>query len=496
MVSSPALWLIWALTSTTFASADFVSDLSGKGFQVLVPGSSGYANASTAFNLRFTFQPAAIVYPNNAQDVSTAMKIGAHYNHQVVARSGGHSYIANGLGGKNGLLVVDMSNFKTVSVDSSTNVATIGPGNRLGDVALALNNKGRALPHGTCPYVGIGGHSGYGGYGFTSRKWGLTLDTIQSLDVVLANGTIVTASNSKYPDLFWGLRGSSSSFGIVTAIHAKTFAAPASSTVFQYNWDLSASSAASAINAFQTFVVSPSLPQEFGAELVLGAGSSKGRVSFGLTGGWYAPANQFAAVIAPLLAALPKPASQKLTVGTYINSVQYLGGLGRLSTIGIPDSHDTFYAKSLMTPEGSPMSNASNLAFMNYLANQGFGTNTDWFVEIELYGGTNSAINNVASTATAFANRNSMFTIQFYTSAKGGVPPFPSEGFTLLDGMVNSIINNNPANWGYGAYANYIDDRLTNWQTLYYGGNYPRLQKLKDQYDPLDTLNFPTAIQE
>jgi len=89
------------------------------------------------------------------------MKIGAQYNHQVVARSGGHSYIANGLGGKDGLLVVDMSNFKTVSVDLSTNVATIGPGNRLGDVALALSNNGRAMPHGTCPYVGIGGHSGW-----------------------------------------------------------------------------------------------------------------------------------------------------------------------------------------------------------------------------------------------------------------------------------------------------------------------------------------------
>ena len=177
-------------------------------------------------------------------------------------------------------------------------------------------------------------------------------------------------------DLFQALRGSSSSFGIVTAIHATTFAAPASSTVFQYNWDLSASAAASAVSAFQSFVVSPSFPQEFGAELVLGSGSSKGRVSFGLTGGWYAPADQFAAVIAPFLAALPQPSSNKLTVGTYINSVQYLGGLGRLNTTGIPDSHDTFYAKSLMTPEGSPMSNASSAAFMNYLANEGFGTNT------------------------------------------------------------------------------------------------------------------------
>ena len=175
---------------------------------------------------------------------------------------------------------------------------------------------------------------------------------------------------------FQGLRGSSSSFGIVTAIHAKTFAAPASSTAFQYNWDLSASAASSAINCFQTFVLSPSLPQELGAQLVLFAGTSKGRVSFLLTGGWYAPADQFAAVIAPFLATLPQPTSHKLTVGTYIDIVQSIGGLDRLNTSGIPESPNTFYAKSLMTPEESPMSNASTTSFANYLANEGFGTNT------------------------------------------------------------------------------------------------------------------------
>ena len=57
-------------------------------------------------------------------------------------------------------MVIDMSNFNQVSVDSNTFIATIGPGNRLGDVALILNDAGRAIPHGTCPYVGFGGHSG------------------------------------------------------------------------------------------------------------------------------------------------------------------------------------------------------------------------------------------------------------------------------------------------------------------------------------------------
>jgi FAD/FMN-containing dehydrogenase len=123
----------------------------------------------------------------------------------------------------NNSVVIDMSNFVQLSVDPTTFVATIGPGNRLGDVALGLSNAGRALPHGTCPFVGVGGHSGrqnysnilfflfilfflhegYGGYGFTSRKWGLLLDTIISLEVVLANGTIANISQTNYPDLFF-----------------------------------------------------------------------------------------------------------------------------------------------------------------------------------------------------------------------------------------------------------------------------------------------------
>ena len=59
-----------------------------------------------------------------------------------------------------GSVIIDMSNFVQISVDPTTFIATIGPGNRLGDIALSLNNAGRALPHGTCPYVGMGGHSG------------------------------------------------------------------------------------------------------------------------------------------------------------------------------------------------------------------------------------------------------------------------------------------------------------------------------------------------
>jgi FAD/FMN-containing dehydrogenase len=107
-------------------------------------------------------------------------------------------------------------------------VAKVGSGSRLGNMAIAIYNQGqRALPHGTCPGVGIGGHATHGGYGYDSRIWGLALDRIVALDVVLANGTEVHATNVTFPEVFYAMRGAADSFGIVTNFYMLTEPAPA-----------------------------------------------------------------------------------------------------------------------------------------------------------------------------------------------------------------------------------------------------------------------------
>jgi len=386
--------------------------------------------------------------------------------------------------------VVDMQNFNTITIDSTTNIATIGTGNRLGDIATALNNAGRALPHGTCAYVGIGGHSGYGGFGFTSRMWGLTLDTINAINVVLADGTVVRATSSTDSDLFWGLRGSSGSLGIVVSIEVNTFPAPSSATTFEYTWTMNVAAASNAISAFQSFVQT-NIPPQFGAEINLSKGSSSGTVTLSLTGGWYGDASDLQATLQPFLSQLPSNPGQ-ITTGTYIQSVEYFAG-GSLDT-SAPDIHDTFYAKSMMTPASTPMTLSAITSFITYLADDGFSSSLDWFVQFELYGGTNSAINAVASSATAFVHRSSIFTLQLYASSGG--PPFPQDGITFVDDMVTSLTSCMPDDWNYGAYPNYVDDQLTNWQTLYYGDNYAQLQAAKDKYDPLDLFQFPTSVAE
>jgi hypothetical protein len=168
--------------------------------------------------------------------------------------------------------------------------------------------------------------------------------------------------------------------------------------VFQYNWHLDVEKAATALDTFQKFVVQPSLPPEFGAEIVLTRGAIAGNVSFGLTGAWHGDPSLLNGTVAPFLAAMPPLNAVTFTGGNWIDSVNFLAG-STLNTSSAPDYTDTcklkmsfdgfyvthnaviVYAKSLMTPEASPMNEAARTAFMNGLAYEGFTSNTVciWF---------------------------------------------------------------------------------------------------------------------
>ncbi|PBK66900.1 glucooligosaccharide oxidase [Armillaria solidipes] len=476
-MGSPTSFLLTIATlaiSVLAESPGLQQGLSNAHITAVFPGSSSYAAASRPFNLRYDFAPVAVTYPSTKEQVSTIVALGSSENLQVVARSGGHSYIANGLGGKNGALVIDLSNMTKVEVHAS-GTATVETGNRLGDVAYALNNHGRAIPHGSCPYVGIGGHVSGGGFGFTSRMWGLALDAVQSMTVVLANGSIVMASNTSNVDLFWALRGAASSFGIITSVDFQTYTVPSFATIYEYDWQLNYSSAAAALAKFQEFATTD-IPPQLGAEINLGKGNSEGTVSFVLTGGWYGESiDALQSVLAP--------------------TVQVLGDGVVNTKVAGPDSTDTFYVKSLMTPEDQPMTLEALEVYMKYIAYEGYASDTAWFMQFELYGGANSFINSVNVDSTAFATRSALFTVQLYASSSNFAPPYPEDGFTFLDGAADAITKTMGNGWNYGAYVNYADDRLKNENYLYYKSHYHRLESLKSQYDPAGVFDFPLSIQ-
>jgi hypothetical protein len=142
--------------------------------------------------------------------------------------------------------------------------------------------------------------------------------------------------------------------------------------------------------------------------------------------------------------------------------------------------HDTFFVKSLITPLDAPLTADTYTTWGQYILDtQHLAAPLSWFLQIELYGGANSQINVPASNDTAFPFRDCLFTIQLYASAANFEPPYPfANGYNFLGGIVNLIEKSEP-HADFGAYANYIDPTLQNWQDKYYKGNYPRLLALQ-----------------
>lgn len=201
-------------------SDDARSCLDDSGVEVTYPGDSAFTAQSEPENTVLPYTPAAIASPRNADEVASVTRCVAAQNGdtKVVPKSGGHSYTSASLGGQNGSVVIDLKQHMTaVSVDSDAKTATVQAGATLGPLAEALGEKGFALPHGTCPTVGVGGHSLGGGWGYTSRSWGWLMDHIASMQLVTPDGSIKTVNSTSDADLWWALRGAgASNFGTVT----------------------------------------------------------------------------------------------------------------------------------------------------------------------------------------------------------------------------------------------------------------------------------------
>ena len=214
------------------------------------------------------------------------------------------------------------------------------------------------------------------------------------------------------------MRGAGGSFGIITAFTVNTHAAPSSAVYSEYRYnDQSASSAASIIQKWQDFSSSSTLPAEFGGTFNIFKGSKANTISLSLTATYIGSQSDFLNVIAGLVNNLPTPSSKKVTSQDWKSTLQLLAGNQNLDTSKATYNYDTFYASSIMTPSSTPMTASALQNWMQYISTSGYSSKTNWFIQVELYGGANSAINKVAADATAFVHRSSLFTIQFYASS-------------------------------------------------------------------------------
>ena len=180
-----------------------------------LPGEDGYEAARTIWNAMIDRRPALVVRCIGAADVIEAVKLAREENLLVAVRAGGHN-IAGAAVCDDGLLI-DLSLMKSVRIDPASRKARVEPGATLADFDREAQAFGLATPLGINSTTGVAGLTLGGGFGWTTRKFGLTIDNLLSADVVTANGAFVRASETEHPDLFWALRGGGGNFGVVTS---------------------------------------------------------------------------------------------------------------------------------------------------------------------------------------------------------------------------------------------------------------------------------------
>lgn len=182
---------------------------------ILHPGDEEYNSARRIWNGMIDKHPAMIVRCTGAADVMAAVRFAREQGLPVGVRGGGHNVAGSSV--IDGGLIIDLSLMRSVRADPSRSVVRVDGGALLGDIDHETQAFGKAVPVGAVSETGIGGLALHGGFGFLTRKYGLTADNLVSADVVTADGSLITTDRDNHPDLFWALRGGGGSFGAVTS---------------------------------------------------------------------------------------------------------------------------------------------------------------------------------------------------------------------------------------------------------------------------------------
>ncbi|KAF1972901.1 FAD-binding domain-containing protein [Bimuria novae-zelandiae CBS 107.79] len=459
------------LISAVGNSKDLIAGQSTIGFQL---------SHVKPYNLDIPVKPAAVTYPKTSDQVAAIVKCAVDNSLKVQPRCGGHSYANYGIGGSDGAIVVDLKNFQQFSMDKNTWQATIGGGTLLGDVTKRLHDNGnRAMAHGTCPQVGIGGHATIGGLGPSSRLWGSALDHVEEVEVVLANSSVVRASEKQNSDVFWALKGAGASFGIITEFKVRTQAEPEKTTLYSYGIQAgSAQEKATAFKMWQKVISDPDLSRKFASQFIM---TELGVI---ITGTYFGPQSEFDSL--NISSRLPNADESVIVLDDWIGVVGHWAEDQALELIGGIQSN--FYAKSLAYTTDDLIPDAAIDQLFKYIDDTDKGTPA-WFLIWDLAGG---AINDIAPDATAYGHRDALFYHQAYAvNLFGRVDDKIRNFLTGLNKIVTDALGHD-----LGAYAGYVDRALgDDGPSKYWGANLERLQQTKKVVDPGDVFHNPQSVR-
>ena len=181
---------------------------------LLRPDDDGYAESVSLWNGMISKRPAVVAKAASVDDVVRTVRFASEHGLQLSIRGGGHNIA--GLALTDGGLTLDMSGRNRVDVDQEAQLARVQAGALLGDVDRATQEHGLATTLGFVSLTGVGGLTLGGGFGYLTRRFGWTVDDLEAVEIVLADGSVRRASRHENAELFWALRGGGGNFGVVT----------------------------------------------------------------------------------------------------------------------------------------------------------------------------------------------------------------------------------------------------------------------------------------
>ncbi len=453
---------------STIEAPELRSNMSG---EVITPDDAGYDEARAVYNAMIDRRPAVIARCHSTEDVRAALAAGRAARLPIAVRGGGHN--GPGFGTVDAGMVIDLSGMQAIDVDPARKTARVQGGATWALVDGATHEHGLATPAGIISTTGVGGLTLGGGHGYLSRKYGLTIDNLLEAEVVLADGRVVTASESEHPDLFWALRGGGGNFGIATSFTFRLHpvrnvicgptAWPVSATADVLSWfrDFMPAQDEDLYGFFATMTVPPvdAFPEAFhmhkACAIVWCYLGDPGDADEAL-----APVRDMEPAFEGIGEA-PYPALQSTFDGLYPPGMQWYwrGDFFRTVSDAAVDVH-AHYAEELPT-----MHSAMHLYPID------------------------GAVNRVGADETAWSYRDVTF-----SQVIVGVDPDPANAGAIQKWATEYSDATHPYSAG-GAYVNFMMDEGQDRVRATYQANYDRLAEVKGRYDPDNVFRINQNIQ-
>jgi FAD/FMN-containing dehydrogenase len=443
------------------------------GGQLIQPGDDNYEEARQLYNGMIDKRPGLIARCVDTADVQAAVNFARENNLLLAVRGGGHN--GAGLGSCDDGLVIDLSLMKDVRVNADRREVRAEGGCTWSDVDQATHPYGLAVPTGFISTTGVGGLTLGGGLGYLTRHYGLTIDNLLSVEIVLADGSLVTASAQENADLFWALRGGGGNFGVVTSflfrgnpVGEHVYGGPIfwplehAGKVMRFWRDLILTGPEELNGWFGFHTVPP--VEMFPAEHHL---KKMAVITWCYTGGLekaeeiFKPIRQIAPAAMDFAGPIPLPALQSMFDGLYPPGLQWYWNADFFTDLGddVVDLH-LQYAEQLPSVHST----------------------------MHLYP-INGAAHRVGQKDTAWSYRHANF-----AQVIVGVDPDPANNPQTIAWSKEYWRKMHPHSAG-GAYVNMMMDEGQDRVKAAYRDNYPRLAQVKVKYDPQNLFRVNQNIK-